>query len=103
MIEQESAGHQTVTLHYRATDPQGRERAHWITCRFAGRGLQQDRLRLTAVRTDLEGELSPVEVFMLREYWLGRYEAQARAGAEGGAPAPPPRGRGEATGQGRWQ
>ncbi|HEX5079456.1 MAG TPA: branched-chain amino acid ABC transporter permease LivH [Geminicoccaceae bacterium] len=90
-IERQSAGHREVTLHYRATDPQGRESAHWISCRFAGHGLQQDRLRLTAVTTDREGDLSPIEVFMLRQYWLGRYEAQARASTEGEA-APPARG-----------
>jgi branched-chain amino acid transport system permease protein len=44
------------------------------------------------VTTDRQGELSPVEVFMLREYWLGRYEAQARAATEhapGAAPSAP--------------
>jgi branched-chain amino acid transport system permease protein len=81
-IERQSAGDRTITLHYRATDRHGRASDHWIRCSFAGRGLQQDRLRLTAVSTD-QGELSPVEVFMLRQYWLGRYEAQARVTAEG--------------------
>ncbi len=81
-IERQSAAGGTVALHYRATDASGRDSAHWITCRFAGRGLQQDRLRITAVRTDRQGELSPVALFMLREYWLGRYAAQARSGAD---------------------
>jgi branched-chain amino acid transport system permease protein len=79
-IEHQEAAAGTVTLHYRATDPQGRESEHWITCSFAGRGLQQDRLRLTAVSTDRQGELSPVALYMLRQYWLGRYEAQSRVG-----------------------
>jgi branched-chain amino acid transport system permease protein len=74
-------------VHYRASDASGRESAHWISCRFAGRGLQQDRLRVTAVSTDRQGELSPVTLFMLREYWLGRYEAQARIGADAPATA----------------
>src|SRR5690606_38978134 len=60
----------------------GGDSAHWITCRFAGRGLQQDRLQVTSVTTDRQGELSPVALFMLREYWLGRYEAQTRVGEQ---------------------
>ena len=86
-IELESAAEDAVTVSYRAITPDGRESAHWITCRFAGRGLQQDRLRVTAVSTDRQGELSPVALFMLREYWLGRYEAQARLGEQGVADA----------------
>jgi branched-chain amino acid transport system permease protein len=82
IIERQSAAAGALTLHYRATDASGRESAHWISCRFAGRGLQQDRLRVTAVSTDRQGELSPVALFMLREYWLGRYEAQTRIGAD---------------------
>lgn len=79
-IEHRSASEGAITLQYRATDPQGRESIHWIACSFAGRGLQQDRLRLTAVSTDRQGVLSPVALYMLRQYWLGRYEAQTRAG-----------------------
>lgn len=82
-IDRESASEGAITLHYRAADARGGESVHWITCRFAGRGLQQDRLRVTAVSTDRLGEVSPVTLFMLREYWLGRYEAQARADTEG--------------------
>jgi branched-chain amino acid transport system permease protein len=88
-IERQSGGDQTVTLHYRTTDERGRTTRHWITCSFAGRGLQEDRLRLTAVSTDRQGELSPVELFMLRQYWLGRYEAQARAAPESTPSGPP--------------
>ena len=90
-IEQRSATAGRVTLHYRATDPQGRESEHWITCSFAGRGLQQDRLRVTAVSTDRQGMLSPVALYMLRQYWLGRYEAQTRAGEEDAPAAGPVR------------
>jgi branched-chain amino acid transport system permease protein len=81
-IERRTVAAGAITLHYRASDARGRKSAHWISCRFAGRGLQQDRLRVTAVSTDLQGELSPVTLFMLREYWLGRYEGQARIGAD---------------------
>jgi branched-chain amino acid transport system permease protein len=81
-IDRESAAEGAITLRYHATDARGHESDHWITCRFAGRGLQQDRLRLTAVSTDRQGELSPVALFMLREYWLGRYEAQARVSGQ---------------------
>jgi branched-chain amino acid transport system permease protein len=44
-----------------------------VTCRFAGAGLARERLRLEGVATDA-GSLSPVEVFMLRRFWLDRYE-----------------------------
>jgi branched-chain amino acid transport system permease protein len=82
-LERQVAGERSVTLHYRAADA-GEPGAHWITCRFAGRGLQQDRLRLVAVTTDA-GALSEIQVYMLRQYWLDRYEAQARPGPDAAA------------------
>jgi branched-chain amino acid transport system permease protein len=59
---------------------------HWLSCRFAGSGFAEDRLRLTGVTTDRQGPLSEIQVFMLRRYWLGLYERQADATA----PAPHP-------------
>ncbi|MGH6912877.1 MAG: ABC transporter permease subunit, partial [Geminicoccales bacterium] len=73
VLRQASRG-RAVTVHYRATAPGGRTSAHWITCRFAGKGLQRDRLRLIEIETDREGELSAIQLYMLREFWLGRYE-----------------------------
>jgi branched-chain amino acid transport system permease protein len=83
-IERQVATGDAVTVHYRVRAPHGGRSPHWISCRFAGQGLQRGRLRLVGVSTDREGELSPVALFMLREYWLGRYEAQAAAQAETG-------------------
>ncbi len=54
--------------------------AHWISCRFGGRGFERDRLRLIGVVTDREGALSEIRVFLLRRYWLDLYEAQASGG-----------------------
>ncbi len=89
-IERQVATGDAVTVHYRVRAPHGGRSAHWISCRFAGQGLQRGRLRLVGVSTDREGELSPVVLFMLREYWLGRYEAQAEAGRAQSPPSEAP-------------
>lgn len=52
--------------------------AHWIACRFAGRGLKGDRHRLVGVATDRTGVLDPVALFWLQE-WL---EITARQAAD---------------------
>jgi branched-chain amino acid transport system permease protein len=63
------------------------ETRHWLSCRFAGSGFDQDRLRLVGVVSDREGTLSEVRLFMLRRYWLGLYEGQGGAETpEGGVP-----------------
>ena len=84
-IDGQIAAADEVTVHYHATEPGGASGPHWITCRFAGHGLQRDRLRITGVTTD-QGELSAIQLYLLREFWLGRYQAQARAE---GAESPP--------------
>lgn len=53
-----------------------------LRCRFAGAGFAPNRLELEAVETDGQ-VLSPVEVFMLRHFWLERYAPRAGAGAAG--------------------
>jgi branched-chain amino acid transport system permease protein len=75
--EKEGSARHAVRIRYRGAD--GAER--WLSCRFAGGGLEQDRLRLIGAATDREGELSEVQVYLLRTFWLGLYEGQAR-GAE---------------------
>jgi branched-chain amino acid transport system permease protein len=60
---------------YRLVGP-GAPEARWISCRFGGSGFERDRLRLTGVVTESEGALSPIRVFLLRQYWLGMYEGQ---------------------------
>jgi len=79
-----------VLIRYRLLEPGLAPEDRWLSCRFGGRGFEQDRLRLTGVVTDREGELSEVRVFMLRRYWLGLYEGQGQAGAAADeAPAGP--------------
>ena len=75
-------GEPGVRVDYRAGGgPATRERT--IACRFAGRAPAEDRLRLAAVEHDRR-QLSPLEVFMLRRFWLDRYEPSGpRAGTAG--------------------
>jgi branched-chain amino acid transport system permease protein len=67
-----------VRVEYRIGS--GAPAAHWISCRFGGRGFERDRLRLIGVVTDREGALSDIRVFLLRRYWLDLYEEQAPTG-----------------------
>ena len=76
-----------VIVRYRITGPEGQAAERWLACRFGGGGFQRDRLKLTGVVTEQAGELSDVQVYLLRQYWLGLYEAEARPGA--GAPRAP--------------
>jgi branched-chain amino acid transport system permease protein len=66
-----------VRIEYRTIGASGNPDGSWISCRFGGSGFERDRLRLTGVVTGAEGALSEIRVFMLRRYWLDRYEAQA--------------------------
>ena len=79
-----------VIVHYRVTGPEGQAAERWLACRFGGGGFQRDRLKLTGVATDQAGELSDIQVYLLRQYWLGLYEfeAQAAAGAHRGPAGP---------------
>ena len=70
-----------VVVRYRLSEPERQEATHWIACRFGGGGFERDRLKLTGVATDQAGELSDIQVYLLRQYWLGLYEAQAEAAA----------------------
>jgi branched-chain amino acid transport system permease protein len=75
-----------VLVRYRALEPHAaaeapRSAERWLSCRFGGSGFERDRLRLTGVVTDRDGELSEVRTFLLRRYWLGLYEGQAQDGA----------------------
>jgi branched-chain amino acid transport system permease protein len=74
-----------VRIDYRLIGAQEPADGSWISCRFGGSGFARDRLRLTGVVTAREGALSEIAVFMLRRYWLDRYEAQEpiEDGAEG--------------------
>jgi branched-chain amino acid transport system permease protein len=78
-----------VRVEYRLIEANGTSEDGWISCRFGGSGFARDRLRLTGVVTAREGALSEITVFMLRRYWLDRYEAQEpnqdRAAESGGA------------------
>jgi branched-chain amino acid transport system permease protein len=72
-----------VVVRYRAGTAAGISAERWVACRFAGGGFAMDRLQLTGVATDRHGAMSDVQLFMLRRFWLGRFEAQA--GVRGGA------------------
>lgn len=73
----EPAATEEVALHYRLPGLAAEQRA---TCRFAPDGVE-----LAGVRTDREGELSPVALFFLKAYVLGR--APVAAGPPGAADA----------------
>ncbi len=70
-----------VLIRYRLSEPDAGAGVHWLSCRFGGGGFERDRLKLIGVVGDRAGALSDIQVFLLRQYWLGRYEEQAR-GAE---------------------
>jgi branched-chain amino acid transport system permease protein len=69
-----------VRVDYRLVPPDAGA-AHWISCRFGGGGFEQDRLRLVGVVSDRAGALSEIGVFLLRQYWLDRYETQGATAA----------------------
>ena len=79
----DTAAANAVRIEYRTLGASGNPDGSWISCRFGGSGFERDRLQLTGVVTGAEGPLSEIRVFMLRRYWLDRYEAQAsRDGAD---------------------
>jgi branched-chain amino acid transport system permease protein len=85
--ETDPAASHAVLIHYQLHATHTAPAAErWISCRFAGGGFAEDRLRLTGVVTSQDGPLSDITVFLLRRYWLGLYEGQT-----GAASAPPPR------------
>jgi branched-chain amino acid transport system permease protein len=78
-----------VVIRYRAGTAAGAAEDHWVACRFAGGGFAPDRLQLTGVATDRRGAFSDIQLFMLRRFWLGRFESLAgvRGGAVSGKPS----------------
>ncbi|MBL8658657.1 MAG: branched-chain amino acid ABC transporter permease [Rhodospirillales bacterium] len=66
-----------VIVRYRLGPDGNTATEHWVRCRFAGGGFAPDRGELVEVATDRKGELGDVELFMLRRFWLGRFETQA--------------------------
>jgi branched-chain amino acid transport system permease protein len=68
----EPATPDAITLRYRVQGVEGERR---ITCRFAPRPSDRGGLDLVGVRLEGRGELSPVALFLLREYWLNRPES----------------------------
>jgi branched-chain amino acid transport system permease protein len=61
------AGTNSILMRYRLA---GREFA--LECTFTPRGLERDGLDLTGVRTGREGALSPIALYFLKAYGLGR-------------------------------
>ena len=79
----DTAASNAVRIEYRLLGASGNPHGSWVSCRFGGSGFERDRLQLTGVVTGAEGTLSEIRVFMLRRYWLDRYEAQVlRDGAD---------------------
>ena len=70
-----------VIIRYVPEEGQTTER--WITCRFAGGDLEAGRLDLVSVVTDREGELSEVQLILLRRWWLGEFGASLSRRASG--------------------
>ncbi len=66
-----------VRVRYRLLDPAD-DAPHWIECQFTGGGLGAEPLTLAGVISEREGALSDVRLYLLRHYWLGRYEGQVR-------------------------
>jgi branched-chain amino acid transport system permease protein len=81
-----------VIVRYRAADDAGLVTRHWIRCRFAGTGFAFGRARLVEVATDRHGRLSDVQLYMLRRFWLGRFETQAEVRAAGSGSVKTPAG-----------
>ena len=84
-------GEPVVRVDYLVADPGRTGRRAHLVCGFGGRG--SDRLWLESVATE-RGLLSPVQVFMLRTFWLERYAPR------GAGPTPPPAGPGAVLGYG---
>jgi branched-chain amino acid transport system permease protein len=74
--ETDATAAHAVLIRYRlqATDTAA-EAPRWLSCRFAGGGFAEGRLRLSGVTTERAGALSEISVFLLRRYWLGLYES----------------------------
>ena len=66
-----------VMIRYEARRPGDAAVGHWVSCRFAGSGLDVERLVLTGVATDRRGALSQSRVHMLHRFWLRKFEALA--------------------------
>jgi branched-chain amino acid transport system permease protein len=79
------AAENAVLVRYRSTDGTGETAAHWLSCRFAGRGFDQDKLKLTSLATDREGQLSPVQFYFLRRFWVSSFASRTGAGVAAGA------------------
>jgi branched-chain amino acid transport system permease protein len=78
------AAENAVVVRYRSTGTTGETAEHWVSCRFAGRGFESGRLKLTGLATDREGELSPVKFYFLRRFWVSSVASRTGAGVAGG-------------------
>ncbi len=53
---------------------------HWVACQFAGSGLAAGRLDLIEVATDRDGELSDVQLHLLKRFWIQELGAGLKDG-----------------------
>lgn len=91
--EQHGTAENSIVVHYRTRDAEGRAAEHWISCWFEDSAFGSGRLSVEGVDTDRHGLLSPVKMQMLR-IWLRVYGAESPArdgerGASGPALADP--------------
>ena len=84
--EPDPTAENAVVVHYRILGGPAEPARHWVSCRFGGADLEAERRNITAIATDREGQLSAVQLQILRRFWLGTLEAQADVQA-----APPAR------------
>lgn len=86
--EQHGSAENSVVVHYRARDANGKAAEHWVACWFEASAFGPGRLTVVGVSTDRHGLFSPVKLEILR-IWLRIHGANARAGdANPGASGP---------------
>ncbi len=80
--EQHGSAENSIVVHYRARDAEGKAAEHWIGCWFEASAFGPGRLSVEGVSTDRHGLLSPVKLQMLR-IWLRVQGTDSPAGDAG--------------------
>lgn len=68
-FEKHGSAENSIVVHYRSRDADGKTAEHWIACWFETSAFGPGRLSVEGVSTDRLGLLSPVKLAMLR-IWL---------------------------------
>lgn len=86
--EKHGSAENSVVVHYRARDTEGKWDEHWVGCWFEAAAFSSSRLSVVGVNTDRDGLFSPIKLEMLR-IWLRTSGTHVRTkGAEPGASGP---------------